>query len=124
MLDVLGQNCGVGLWDAILHNGDAMHPQSRWTWSGEFRRLCGFTGEADFPNVVQSWSDRLYPDDVEPTFAAFGSALQTGEQYDTTYRLRMKDGSYRWFRAIGGVIKDERGIARRACGSLIDIHTP
>ena len=121
-LDVLDRHCGVGLWDAILHDGDAMHPKSRWTWSAEFRRLCGFTDEAEFPNVVQSWSDRLHPDDLEPTFAAFGTALKTGGQYDTTYRLRMKDGSYRWFRATGGVIKDRRGIARRACGSLVDIH--
>ena len=47
MLTVLGKHSGVGLWDAILHNGDAMHPQSRWTWSPEFRRLCGFAGELD-----------------------------------------------------------------------------
>ena len=121
-LDVLDRHCGVGLWDAVLHDGDAMHPQSRWTWSAEFRRLCGFTNEAGFPNLVQSWSDRLHPDDVEPTFAAFGAALKTGGPYDTTYRLRMKDDAYRWFRATGGVIQDRQGIARRACGSLVDIH--
>ncbi len=121
-LDVLDRHCGVGLWDAILHDGDAMHPDSRWTWSAEFRRLCGFHDATEFPNVVQSWSDRLHPEDVDPTFAAFGEALKTGGLYDTTYRLRMKDGSYRWFRATGGVIKDARGVARRACGSLVDIH--
>ena len=121
-LKVLDRHCGVGLWDAILHGGDAMHPQSRWTWSAEFRRLCGFDNEAEFPNVVQSWSDRLHPDDVAPTFAAFGASLQTGNTYDTTYRLRLKDGSYCWFRATGGVILDERGVARRACGSLVSIH--
>ena len=122
MLTVLGKHSGVGLWDAILHNGDAMHPQSRWTWSPEFRRLCGFADEAEFPNVVQSWSDRLHPDDVETTLSAFGGALQTGRQYETTYRLRVKNGSYRWFRATGGVIKDQNGVARRACGSLLDVH--
>jgi PAS fold len=77
-LEVLERHCGVGLWDAILHDGDAMHARSRWTWSAEFRRLCGFTDDAEFPNVVQSWSDRLHPDDVAGTFAAFGAALQTG----------------------------------------------
>jgi uncharacterized protein YoxC len=121
-LDVLDRHCGVGLWDAILHDGDAMHPDSRWIWSAEFRRLCGFLDATEFPDVVQSWSDRLHPEDVDPTFAAFGEALKTGGQYDTTYRLRMKDGSYRWLRATGGVIKDQRGVARRACGSLVDIH--
>jgi hypothetical protein len=38
-LDTLGQYCGIGLWDAVLHEGDAMHPKARWTWSSEFRRL-------------------------------------------------------------------------------------
>jgi hypothetical protein len=28
-LDILGRHSGVGLWDAILFNGDAMHKQSR-----------------------------------------------------------------------------------------------
>jgi len=119
---VLDRHCGVGLWDAVLHDGDAMHPQSRWSFSAEFRRLCGFGGEAEFPNVVRSWSDRLHPDDADATFAAFGTALKTGGPYDTTYRLKMKDGSYRWFRATGGVVRDQQGIARRACGSLVDIH--
>ncbi len=121
-LDVLDRHCGVGLWDAVLHEGDAAHPQSRWTWSAEFRRLCGFETEADFPNVMQSWSDRLHPEDLDPTFAAFGAALRSGGLYDTTYRLKLRDGSYRWFRATGGVVQDQRGVARRACGSLVDIH--
>jgi methyl-accepting chemotaxis protein len=121
-LDVLERHSGVGLWDAVLHDGDAMHPKARWTWSAEFRRLCGFADETEFPNVVQSWSDRLHPDDVAKTFDAFTGALETGGLYDTTYRLKMKDGTYRWFRATGGVIKDAGGVARRACGSLVDIH--
>ncbi len=120
-LETLSLHCGIGLWDAILYEGDAMHPKARWTWSSEFRRLCGYTTETEFPNVVQSWSDRLHPDDVAATFAAFGSTCQTGIGYDVKYRLKVKDGSYRWFRATGGVVLDEKGRPRRACGSLVDI---
>ena len=121
-LEVLSSHAGVGLWDAILHNGDAMHPKARWTWSAEFRRLVGFSTVEEFPNVVQSWSDRLHPEDVDATFAAFGQALATGAGYDVAYRLKTRDGSYRWFRATGGVILDAAGTPRRACGSLVDIH--
>ncbi|ASG20467.1 methyl-accepting chemotaxis protein [Nitrospirillum viridazoti] len=121
-LDILAGHSGVGLWDAILYNGDAMHEKARWTWSPEFRRLCGFSSEREFPNVVHSWSDRLHPEDAGPTFAAFAAALKSGSTYDVTYRLKVKDGSYRWFRATGGVILDERGVPRRACGSLVDVH--
>lgn len=120
-LETLSLYCGIGLWDAILHEGDAMHPKARWTWSSEFRRLCGYKTETEFPNVVQSWSERLHPDDAAATFAAFGSTCRTGVGYDVKYRLKVKDGSYRWFRATGGVVLDEKGRPRRACGSLVDI---
>ncbi len=123
--DLLDRHAGVGLWDAILQNGDAAHPESQWTWSAEFRRLLGFRSEAEFPNVMRSWSDRLHPDDVQPTFAAFGASMadRTGNTpYAVRYRLKMRDNSYRWFRAAGGVLRDAAGNALRACGSLTDIQ--
>ena len=120
-LDTLAMHAGIGLWDAILFEGDAMHPKARWTWSSEFRRLCGYTTAAEFPDVVQSWSDRLHPDDAAATFAAFGQTCATGIGYDVKYRLKVKSGDYRWFRATGGVVLDERRKPRRACGSLVDI---
>lgn len=123
LLDILFAHSGVGLWDAVLFNGDATHPQARWTWSPEFRRLCGFSSEAEFPNRMQSWSDRLHPEDTAATFGAFKGALASCGIYDVTYRLKVADGSWRWFRATGGVVADASGKARRACGSLVDIHT-
>ncbi len=125
LISLLDRYAGVGLWDAQLYNGDPVHAQSRWRWSAEFRRLVGFDDEKDFPNLASSWVDRLHPDDVKGTFDAFGACLAdaTGRTgYDVAYRLRTKSGSYRWFRAIGGVARDAHGKASRACGSLIDIH--
>lgn len=126
-MNLLSRHAGIGLWDAILHNGDPMHAESHWYWSEEFRRLLGFQHDdtVGFPNLVGSWADRLHPEDAQPTFTAFGNCLsdrsgRTG--YDVTYRLMMKDGAYRWFRAIGGVARDVNGMALRACGSLIDIQ--
>ncbi len=122
--ELLDQACGIGLWEAVLHDADALHPNSVWTWSPEFRRLIGYTSEADFPNVCRSWSDKLHPDDVEPTFAAFAAHLtdKTGAaRYNVTYRLMTRQGVYRWYRATGGCIHTEGGLIR-ACGSLTDIH--
>jgi methyl-accepting chemotaxis protein len=123
--DLLDTSCGVGLWQAVLHNEDAFDPKSVWTWSPEFRRLLGYSSEADFPNVCQSWSDKLHPDDVAATFAAFGGHLKDktgGSRYDVTYRLMTKFGSYRWFRATGGCRHAADGRTIRACGSLSDVH--
>ncbi|GEO87017.1 MULTISPECIES: methyl-accepting chemotaxis protein [Alphaproteobacteria] len=122
---LLDEASGVGLWEALLINGDAMHPESKWTWSAEFRRMVGYESDAEFPNVVSSWSDRLHPDDVAPTFAAFGKHLEdkTGKaRYDINYRLKVRDGSYRWFRATGGCVHQPDGVTIRACGSLTDVN--
>jgi methyl-accepting chemotaxis protein len=123
--ELLDTSCGVGLWQAVLHNADAFDPKSLWTWSPEFRRLLGYSSEADFPNVCQSWSDKLHPEDVAPAFAAFSAHLKdkTGAtRYDVTYRLMTKLGGYRWFRATGGCRHSADGRTIRACGSLSDVH--
>ncbi len=126
ILSILSDYAGVGLWDAELHHGDPRHVKSRWRWSGEFRRLLGFNPKdtSNFPDLMTSWSDRLHPDDVYPTFTAFEACLndRTGRiGYDVKYRLRMRNETYRWFRAIGGVLRDNNMMAIRACGSLIDV---
>ena len=126
-MELLGRYAGVGLWDAVLYQGDAMHAKASWHFSDEFRRLVGFAhgDRQGFPDKVQSWSDRLHPEDSGYTFEAFAACLndksgRTG--YDVTYRLKMKDGNWRWFRAVGGVARDAQGNPLRACGSLIDVH--
>jgi methyl-accepting chemotaxis protein len=123
--ELLDTSCGVGLWQAVLYNEDAFDPRSVWTWSPEFRRLLGYSSEADFPNVYQSWADKLHPDDAAPTRTAFKAILsdKTGAtRYDVTYRLMTKLGSYRWFQATGGCRHSVDGRTIRACGSLSDIH--
>ena len=123
--ELLDTASGVGLWQAVLHNADALDPQSVWTWSPEFRRLLGYSNEADFPNVCQSWSDKLHPEDVAATFAAFSGHLKDksgASRYDVTYRLMTKLGGYRWFRATGGCRHSADGGTIRACGSLSDVH--
>ena len=121
--EVLDDASGVGLWQAVLVEADAFHARSVWTWSPEFRRLLGYETEKEFPNVCRSWSDRLHPEDSARTFEAFGNHLKdpTGKaRYDVVYRLKVRDGSYRWFRATGGCRHASDTI--RACGSLTDIH--
>jgi hypothetical protein len=123
--DLLDEARGIGLWEAIMPGADPAHPDAKWTWSAEFRRLCGYRTEAEYPNVMQSWSDRLHPDDAPRVFAAFGGHLgdkTSKTRYDTTYRLKMPDGSYRWFRATGGCRYVPDGSTARACGPLSDIH--
>lgn len=125
-LYLLDEDCGVGLWDAVIVDGDPASPNSRWSWSMEFRRLLGFTTVDEFPNVLQAWMDRVHPEDGPFVFGAFGDFLldKTGKtEYEVEYRIRMKDGSYRWVAAVGGCLRDDKGNPIRTCGAVRDIHS-
>jgi len=122
--DLLDVACGVGLWEGVLVNGESAHPESKWRWSSELRRLLGFIDETDFPDIVESWADRIHPQDKQATFDAFARSLEdkTGTyRYTVAYRLQTKTGDYRWFRASGGCIHQADGTIR-ACGSLVDVE--
>ncbi|MDY1549430.1 methyl-accepting chemotaxis protein [Luteibacter sahnii] len=122
--DLVRRVSNDGLWDMEAIGGQVDASQPFW-WSDQFRRLLGFASEADFPNVLGSWSSRLHPDDVEPTLSAFSAHLADTSgrtPYDVRYRLRLRDETYRWFRAQGQTIRHPNGEPIRVAGSLTDIH--
>ncbi|MCL2046306.1 MAG: PAS domain-containing protein [Oscillospiraceae bacterium] len=86
--------------------------------------MLGFSNEADFPNVLSSWSDRIHPDDKERTLAAFAAHLndRSGRTpYNIENRLMMKNGEYRHFHAFGNTLRDNSGVPLRVAGALMDI---
>lgn len=114
-----------GLWDMNVVAGDPVNPSNEFWWSDQFRNLLGFSGEHDFPNVLDSWASRLHPEDSERTLTAFAAHLNNRSgrtPYDITYRLALKSGEYRWFRARGATARDAGGVPLRVAGSLADIH--
>lgn len=115
----------VGLWDMSVIAGDPVNPKNTFYWSSEFRHMLGFTDENDFPNVLESWSSRLHPEDKEAALLAFATHLtdHSGQTpYDIQYRLQLKNGAYRWFRATGTTERDKIGVPLRVVGALFDIH--
>jgi len=122
--DLVRMATSDGTWDMVVNHADPANPNNPFWWSDQFRRLLGFRGEHDFPNVLSSWASRLHPDDRESTLAAFGRHLadRTGRTpYDVTYRLATKTREYRWFRARGETVRTADGTAIRVAGSLTDI---
>ena len=53
------------------------------------------------------WLDYVHPDDKEPSMAQWAHCVESGENYECEYRLRGKDGQYRWFRARAVPIRDQ-----------------
>ena len=115
---------GIALWDMVVDQNDPTGANNEFVWSQEFRHMLGFKDENDFPNVLNSWSDRIHPDDKSISLAKFSAHLNdtTGRTpYDLEFRLMMKDGKYRYFHAFGNTIRDEKGRALRVAGALEDV---
>lgn len=114
-----------GLWDMEVIAGDPVNPKNPFWWSTQFCRLLGFETVEEFPDVLDSWASRLHPDDKERSLAAFGSHLndRSGKTpFDIEYRLKMKTGEYRWFRARGQTRRDAQGAPLRVVGALVDVN--
>lgn len=63
-----------------------------------------------------------HPDDLEMTVARWGAAVQSGEPYEITYRLRRHDGAYRWFLGRALPVRDADGKIVRWYGTNTDIQ--
>ncbi len=110
-LAVAGSN--DGLWDWDVRTNDVYY-------SPRFKELLGY-GDAEFANTFSSFETHLHPQDREQTLAAVRCHLTDRDAYDVEYRLRMKSGDYRWFRARGQAVWNDAGQAIRMAGSLTDI---
>jgi PAS domain S-box-containing protein len=67
----------------------------------------------------------LHPEDVArlPALLARWNHVADGEVIETEYRLRARDGTWRWFLGRDVVYRrDERGAVRRILGTTLDIH--
>ena len=120
-LDTIHEMLGSGKWTMDFDEAGRM---VRVSWSDEFRRMIGYHGADDFPDVLESWSDLLHPDDKEHVLKEYGETISdyTGKKtYDVEYRLLTKSGGYRWYRAVGKPTRRPDGSPITYIGVFIDI---
>lgn len=120
----MNKNIKMGLWDMKVEGGDVANADNPFEWSQDFRQMLGFEDVSDFPNVLNSWADRLHPEHKEITLKAFSDAINDVSGmtiYDVEYLLKRKDGTYGWYRAAGEVQREANGAALRIVGYLYDI---
>lgn len=67
------------------------------------------------------WLRRVHPEDVARYEQASREAARRGEGFEIDYRLRAKDGSYRWFLTRMVPIRDAHGSIVKHLGTATDI---
>jgi formate hydrogenlyase transcriptional activator len=68
------------------------------------------------------WKTGLHPDDLARVKQAFQSAAATGTMYEVDKRLRVADGSYRWFQTRAVPLRDAKGEIVRWYGVDTDVE--
>ena len=108
------RGAGDALWDWDLKTGRIFR-SPRW---------CSMLGydESEIGATREDLMRLLHPDDVEATNSAVANHL-AGETplFSCEFRLRHKDGTWRWIRDRGQAIWDERGLPLRMAGAQTDI---
>ena len=120
-LNTIHEMLGSGKWTMDFDETGAM---IRVTWSDEFRRMIGYHDTDDFPDVLESWSDLLHPNDKERVLKEYNETISdySGQKiYDVEYRLRTKNRGYRWYRAVGKPTRRPDGSPITYIGVFIDI---
>lgn len=101
----------VMLWTADA-SGHWQHVNRHWaTYTGILGETEGF-----------GFEEALHPEDHAPTVTRWRQAVSTGQDYEIEYRLRSREGEYRWFLIRGVQVRDKLGANVAWVGTCTDIE--
>lgn len=103
-----------GIWDWVVGSED-MHLSRKW------KSLLGYYPD-EMEDKFSTWMDKLHPDDYNRVKRTFENFLKSSSLiFETEFRLKHKDGLYRWFKNRAAAVRDADGNAIRIMGTNQDI---
>jgi diguanylate cyclase (GGDEF)-like protein/PAS domain S-box-containing protein len=103
-----------GLWDWDLRS-NKIHFSVRW------KSMLGYE-ESEIGDKPEEWLSRVHPDDHDEVETRIAAHLNgRNPHFECEYRVRHKDGVYRWVISRGLAVRNEEGQAYRMAGSQTDI---
>ena len=112
-LDLATRAGQLGIWDWDMVNNELV-------WDERMFELYGIK-KADFSVAYEAWASLLFPDDREEAEKAVQNALINHQHFEAEYRVCWPDGTIRFLKAEGSVIRDEHGKPLRMIGVNFDI---
>jgi PAS domain S-box-containing protein len=79
------------------------------------------TGASEAELLGWRWLETLHAEDREPTRHLWLESVAGRQPYDVEYRVRRRDGEYRWFKTRGVPIRDSKGNIVKWFGTCTDI---
>jgi PAS domain S-box-containing protein len=104
-----------GLWDLDVGSGSTYYNPA-------YYRILGYE-PGEFPPDSESWRERIHPDDLERVLQSNADRIEgRTDQIDIEYRMRAKDGSWKWIYSRGKCVsRDANGRGTRLIGTHVDI---
>jgi signal transduction histidine kinase len=102
----------VGFWFCDL-------PFDKLIWDKRVKNHFCLPPEADV--TINTFYERLHPDDREPTRHAMEASIANNTTYDVEYRTVAPDGRQNWIRAIGRTFYDAAGQPTRFDGVTLNV---
>ncbi len=111
-LAVRGLNAGI--FEQNYLTGET-HLSDRW------KEIIGYLPH-ELPALRETWQERVHPHDRERVLGALHAHLRREkDSYEVDYRIRCKDGTYKWIEARGRAIFDSESRPVRLIGAHADI---
>lgn len=85
-------------------------------------RFYTYAGGAPGAFDEERWLDIVHPEDRDEARARWRNSVETGEPYETEFRLRRADGAYRWHLARAVISRNENGDVQGWIGNNTDIE--
>ncbi|MCB1053271.1 MAG: EAL domain-containing protein, partial [Acidobacteria bacterium] len=103
-----------GIWDWDIHKGTVFY-SLRW------KAMLGFK-EEEIGEALEDWLDRIHPDDIPRVQKSLEDCIRGGAfLFSEEYRVRHRDGSFRWFLSRGVIRTDQNGTPIRMVGAQMDL---
>jgi PAS domain S-box-containing protein len=111
-LAIAGSTDGIWDWDRV---SDQVYFSPRW------KEIIGYE-DHELRNDLEEWRSRIHPEDRERVLSVNNQFFTSdASHFVIEYRLRHKDGSYRWVMGRGTCLRDRDGAPYRMAGSHADI---
>lgn len=80
-----------------------------------------YTGQTEAQSLDNGFADALHPEDEVRAAVAWQAAQDEQSAYEIEYRLRGRDGAYRWFVDRAAPVRDETGQVALWVGTCTDV---
>lgn len=102
-------------------------PALVWMSDGNWRvtylneRRLEFTGAEPGAGFGDTWMSYIHPEDIERVVDTHAQALESRQPFSQEYRLRRKNGEYRWMLSVASPRRDRTGAFAGFIGSAADV---